>query len=145
LEDIESLIDFNRYLDDRQNCTKIQHSLFEKLGSGAFRNFTKTDQNAGRESPGVSGICRVNNLPALPVPVYKPAPRERCDMRRQSILPYLKRLGNITRRHAMTLAHQQLHHLPACRLAKGAKGRDGFQLIHASGIIDMNDSRVTIH
>jgi hypothetical protein len=77
--------------------------------------------------------------------IQQATPRERCDMRRQRILPHLQGFGDITRRHSMTLAHEQPHHFPACGLAKGAKGRDGFQLIHASGIIDMNDSRVTIH
>ncbi len=66
-------------------------------------------------------------------------------MRRQRILPHLQRLGDITRRHAMLFARQQAHHFPACWLAKGAKGRDSLKLIHISRMIDMNDSRVTIH
>jgi hypothetical protein len=84
-------------------------------------------------------------LPALPVPIDQATPRQGGDMRRERILPHLKRFGDITRRHAMLPARQQTHYFPACRLAKGAKGRDSLKLIHASGIIDMNDSRVTIH
>jgi hypothetical protein len=78
------------------------------------------------------------------VSIYQAAARERRDMRRQRILPHLKRIGDITRRHSMALAHQQTHHFPARWFAKGTKRRNRLKLIHASGIIDMNDSRVTI-
>jgi hypothetical protein len=84
-------------------------------------------------------------LTALPVPIYQAAPRQRSDMRRQRVLPHLKRFCDITRRHAMTLARQQAHHFPACLFAKGAQRRDSLRLIHISGIIDMNDSSMTIH
>ena len=99
----------------------------------------------GRQPADVCRICCVNDGSALPLPVDQSAPRQRGDMRRQCILPHLKRLGDIARRHSMTLARQQTHYFPACWLAKGAQRRDSFNLIHTSGIIDMNDSRVTIN